>query len=872
VERSFLERDEEMTALGRWLDDVRESGAGMLILVAGEAGVGKTTLVRCFRESRSRSRAIVGVCDPLTTPAPLGPVVEIAAGLDGRAAQLVAGEARPHEVGRALLVDLASERGAVIVLEDLHWADEGSIDVLVYVARRIERAPALLIGTYRDDALDPSHPLRSALGLLATAPRVERLSLRPLSLEAVRTLSATTGQDGDLVFATTGGNPFFVSELLTSPPGEVPATVRDVVLGRRSLLGSDAQMLVDIVSVVPPQAELWLLDALEAAPVEALEQCVSAGVLERRGECVSFRHELARLAVEQAVSADTAVALHRKVLAALEDAGAEPARLVHHAEAAGDTTALLRYAIAAGSRSADLGAHREAAEQYARALSAATALPEGERAGLLSRYAYERYLTDRLDEAILAQGEAVNLLRAAGDRAGEGDGLRQLSRFLWFGGRRREAEEAALQAVAALEELSPGPELARAYSNASQLRMLAHDNEAAIDWGTRALELAESCGAEDIVVHALANVGAAEVQAGLEAVGRAKLEDSLARALAEGLEDDVGRAYANLAAQAVERRQFALADRYLANGVAYCDEHDLVSYGVYLRAWLARLALDSGRWTVAGDIAEEVLGNTKASPPSKIVAGVVAGLLAARRGETDRGHELLQRARAIASPIGELQRLAPVAAARAEAAWLLGDTPGVDEATATVVELAAERGQPWHLGDLIVWRRRAGLRTPTGEVSPPASAELAGKLEEAASLWSDLGCPYEAALALAGAAEEAQLRRAHAELRRLGAKPAERIVARRLRALGVHGIPRGPYSVARLNPAGLTAREIEVLDLLGESLGNAEIARRLVVSPRTIDHHVSRILAKLEVRTRTEAVAKARSTGILKDPSSEDEK
>jgi DNA-binding CsgD family transcriptional regulator/tetratricopeptide (TPR) repeat protein len=866
MERAFLERDRETEALGGWLGDVERSGAGVLVLVAGEAGVGKTTLVRRFCESRERSRVLWGVCDPLATPAPLGPVVEVAAQLDGAAAEVIVGGARPYEVGRALLEDLAGEKSVIVVLEDLHWADEGTVETLVYLARRVDRASMLLVGTYRDDTLDPSHPLRSALGLLAIAPRVERLSLEPLSLEAVRALAEASGRDGDVVFAATRGNPFFVGELLASPPGEVPANVRDAVLGRASQLDGEARTVLDLVSVVPPQAELWLLDAVPVASAGALERCLAAGMLERHGEALSFRHELARLAVEQALNPEQAATLHRQVLRALEEAGAEPARLAHHAEAAGETASLLGHAAAAGERSAALGAHREAAEQYGRALSVAGSVPDVERAGLLSRYAFERYLTDRLDEAIRAQQEATDLYRSAGDREAEGDGLRRLSRFLWFGGRNEEAEAAAREAVAVLEQLPAGAALARAYSNVSQLRMLAYDCAAAIEWGMRALQLAERCHAADIVVHALANVGSAELFDGLEARGRAKLEDSLARALALELEDDVGRAYANLVTPAVQRRQFALAARYLAEGIAYCDEHDLVSYGVYLRAWRARLALDSGRWRTAEELATEALAHPQASPPTRIVASVVGGLLAARTGDAERAKALLDEALAVAAPTGELQRLAPVAAARAEAAWLRGNAAGVDEATAAVAALAAERRQSWLLGDLAVWRQRAGLTAPVGDVSPPAEAELAGDVVAASSLWSDLGCPYEAALALAQAEEEGALRRALAELQRLGATPAARIVARRLRARGVRGIPRGPYRAARENPAGLTARELEVLALLTQPLHNADIARQLVVSPRTVDHHVSKILAKLGARTRTEAVAVARQLGLAEDP------
>ncbi|HSP72432.1 MAG TPA: AAA family ATPase, partial [Gaiellaceae bacterium] len=627
MERAFLERDRETEALEGRLADVRRSGEGALVLVAGEAGVGKTTLVRRFCEGRDRSRVFWGACDPLATPPPLGPLVEVAAQIGGAGAEVVAGGARPYEVGRALLEDLAGGRSAIVVLEDLHWADEGTVDALVYLARRIDRAPAIVLVTYREEALDPSHPLRPALGLLATAPRVERLTLQPLSLDAVRALADAAGRDGDAVFATTRGNPFFVGELLASAPGEVPATVRDAVLGRASQLDDEARELLDLVSVVPPQAELWLLDAVARAPGAALERCLAAGMLEGQRDAVSFRHELARLAVEQSLGPERAASLHRQVLRVLEQAGAEPARLVHHAEAAGDADSLLRHASAAGARSAELGAHREAAEQYARALDVSGPLPGADRAQLLSRYAFERYLTDRLEEAIEAQRQAVDLFRAVGDPGGEGDGLRSLSRFLWFGGRNEESEEAAREAVTVLERLPVGAALARAYSNVSQLRMLAYDSDAAIEWGTRALRLAEGCGAPEIVVHALANVGSAEIHAGSEASGRAKLEDSLARALALGLEDDVGRAYANLATPTVERRQFALADRYLTDGIAYCDEHDLDSYGIYLRAWRARLALDSGRWGTAADQVEEVLAHPDASPPTRIVASLVGGLL-----------------------------------------------------------------------------------------------------------------------------------------------------------------------------------------------------------------------------------------------------
>ena len=588
-------------------------------------------------------------------------------------------------------------------------------------------------------------------------------------------------------------------------------------------------------------------------------------MLESHGPAVRFRHELARLVVEEEVGAVRGRELHRRVLRALENAGAEPARLVHHAQAAGDRVALLRHAFAAGERSSALGAHREAAEHYARAVRVSEGRPDAERAELLGRCAFEYYLTDRLDDAVGLQRESVALLRRAGDQMREGDGLRRLSRFLWFGGRGEEAAATAGEAVGVLEELAPGPELAWAYSNVSQLRMLAYDTASAILWGERALRLAERCGARDVAVHALSNIGTAEVLSGRDEQGRAKLEESLERARAGGLDDDVGRAYANLASPAVERRQSVLADRYLADGIAYCDEHDLSSYGLYLRAGRARQLLDNGRWASATELVQEVLAHPQASPPTQIVAHVVAGLLALRAGDQAPGNGLLDEALGLALPTGELQRLAPVAAARAEAAWLGRELEQVDRATAAAVALAAEREQPWPLGELSLWRRRADLDSPGGDVAPPFKAELAGDWRQAAALWTDLGCPYEAALALAGSDGEPELRRALSELQRLGAAPAARIVARRLRELGVRDIPRGPQRMTTENPAALTARELEVLALLADGLRNNEIARRLVLSPRTVDHHVSAILAKLKARSRAEATATALRLGLTRD-------
>jgi DNA-binding CsgD family transcriptional regulator len=860
TESALLERAADLAVLGASLDAARRRSRGRVMLVSGEAGVGKTALLRRFcAECVPSVRVLWGSCDPLFTPRPLGALLTVADGVGGEVEEIVASGALPHEVVAALARELRRVP-TVFVLEDVHSADEATLDVLRLLARRVETVPGLIVVSYRDDELGRAHPLRIVVGELATSEAVGRLKLAALSPAAVAWLAEPYGVDAGELYRKTAGNPFFVVEALAAGGDEIPETVRDAIFARVARLGPGARRFLEAVAVVPLQAELWLLEALAGDALDALDECLTSGMLVSEPAGIAFRHELARLAVEESIGPNRALDLHRTALAALADPpGGAPdlARLAHHAEAAGDGNAVLRFAPAAAAGAASVGAHREAAAQYARALRFGDRLAVGERAALLEDRARECYLTDQYDDGIAALEQALELRRALGDGLMEGDALRRLSEFLWCPGRTAESDRCAREAVAQLEALPPGRELAWAYANLSLNCLSAARWEEAIAWGERAVTLAEQLDATEIAVHALATIGAC--------TDYRQLEDALERALRAGLGDQVGQIFSLLAIIAVEQRRHSDASRHLEAGIAYCSDRGLELFRLYLLAFRARLELDQGRWSEAAESAASVLRVPRTSTRPRIESLVVLARVRARRGHRDVW-PLLDEAWDLAEPTKELPRLGPVAVARAEAAWLQADRAGVNDATEGALTLACARNAPWLAGELAAWRRRAGLEgEPPAEAAEPYALQLAGRPTEAAELWRKLGCPYDAALALADTDDERSLRRALDELGRLDARPAAAIVARRLRERGARGLPRGPHRATRQNPAGLTQRECEVLALVAAGLRNAEIAERLVLSERTVEHHVTAILRKLRVRTRMQAGAAAIGLGLADD-------
>jgi DNA-binding CsgD family transcriptional regulator/tetratricopeptide (TPR) repeat protein len=526
---------------------------------------------------------------------------------------------------------------------------------------------------------------------------------------------------------------------------------------------------------------------------------------------------------------------------------------VHHASRAGDGAAVRHYAPEAAREASALGAHREAAAHYQTALDHAEPSDVETRATLFEACSHECYLIDRMAAAISLCETALDLRRRQGDLLRVGDDLRRLSRFNWFFGRGEKARNLAIEAINVLEQLAPGPELAMAYSTMAQLNMLTEDYEEAVQWGNRALDLAERFGFREVLVHALNSVGTAKFYK-REPQGAAELERSLELALAHEMHDHAARAYSNIICDALTVRDYPLAEARLAEGLTYTRERDLDRGTLYQLAMRARLHLEQGRWLEAEHDAKTVLSTDQTV--ARIDALAVLGCVRLRRGDPG-ARTLLDEVRDLALVTGEIQRIAPMAVARAEAAWLQDDRRRVREEIEAAFELAVKHPEPWRLGELSLWlwRARALERVPD-EIAEPYRLEISGDWHAAAAAWKRIGCPYEQALSLANGDRTAQLR-ALDILTGLGAAPAVQMLRRELRSCGVRRVPRSPSSRTKSNPLGLTGRQLDTLHLISKHLSNKEIAKKLGISPRTVDHHVLAILGKLGVSSRKEAASHA---------------
>lgn len=852
----LLEREEYILILETALADAR-SGSGCIALVSGEAGIGKTSLVEAFADRcRKTTPVLWGGCDPLFTPRPLGPLQDMAPGVNENLRELLRAGAPRAQIFSAVLEE-AKSRPTVFIFEDVHWADEATLDLLRFLGRRIHQSSTLLVITYRDDELGPRHPLRGLLGELVSSAETYRLPLPPLSELAVRELAEDKMVDPVLLHQQTGGNPFFVTEILSHTGSELPINVREAVLARASHLSDSGYAVLEAASVIGEKVEPWLLATVSGAEASAVEESLMAGILTANGDELAFRHELARQAILETISPLKRQVLNRMVLDALKSAPStskDLARLVHHAEAAGDIEAILAYAPEAGKEAARQGMHRAATTLYALALRHAGDLPIEKQINLHEAHAmYAQHEPGRFG-TINSYRRAAELAHEAGLPLREGQNLVRLAGTLLTIQRSDEVDELLNRALSLLEPLAPNRGLIDAYRVLAMKSLSQGEPEKAYEYAQKGHKMAL---AEENIQ---AIVGLSQI-AGLcllpldHEAGCRQLEESLALALEHRIFFLAATVYPNLIMTYIDVFKLKRAEQMLAEAIPFTHDHDLDTAANMLQAWQAMLLMYQGHWEESQALVDSLL-QQNLEPGSRSPALGVLGRLRARQGQAD-AQAPIKLALEQSLQGGNIQRRGIYYCALAEAAWLAGDREGALQYARSFYETAIHNRLPGYAAELAYWRWRAGDEVETYDwMVRPFVLEIHGDWQGAAGAWEELGCPYERARALAGGDTRAQI--AALEIfERLGAQPEAGLLRQKLRTEGIAGIPPRPRASTRQNPFGLTNRQLEILELLIEDKSNAEIAARLHISPKTVDHHVSAILARMEVSSREEAAAAA---------------
>ncbi len=849
----LLEREEELHLLADLLAET-ESG-GKVVLIRGEAGIGKTSLVREFIELQAgKAHMLAGTCDDLLIPQPLGAFWDMAREEPLLAEPLWKGD-RPHLLDTVLDLLSHSLRPTIMAIEDTQWADEATLDAIRYVGRRIGRTHGLLLLTYRDGEVDFEHPLRGVIGDLPPS-NVVRIQLRGLSSSAVASMISQSALDLNEVMIATHGNPFLVTEMASADDETVPVSLQDSVMARVQKLSIGAQEMLKTLAVIPEP--LPILDALGlgGANGDRLDECQTRGLLTVQSGMVGFRHDLIRRVVEGSLTAGERLAKHRVALDGLPEA-THPCLLIHCAVEANDIDRLVDLAPRSARYAAAMGSHVQAAEDFREIGPHLDRFDKEDLGPLLDEWAREEFLVDNITEAIRLNEAALDHYRHMGDRRAESRLLAEAAHFLENAGQRALAEERARQAVEVLGANPPGEDLARALEVNAYLHTMAGDVSVVPELVDRTLEAGGGDIDERVLIRSLNHRGIVANIANYPD-GRASLDEAWRRAEASGQWYEESRALFNHAWAAVEFRDLPIAADYIQRSIASAARHELPALEAYAEAMYARILELGGEWAKAEDLANHVLNSW---PLSQMVAMPILGVIAARKGR-DSARSTLMRAWDMAVAAGENQRLAPAAAAYSESAWITGNTDVPVTAFHNVMESELERGFRYSAGSIAFWLWELGELTaiPHG-IAEPYALVIEGGAADAAAIWKQKGIPYERALALMHGDRDSRLHAVEV-LETLGATAVAAKLRKALRDQGV-SVPRGRSRTARDNPVGLTARQMEILELLGDDLSNTEIADRLFISPRTVENHVSAVMAKLDSINRVEAVVQAKALGLL---------
>ncbi len=843
-----------------------QRGRGGMVVVSGEPGAGKTSLLRTFVESCGDEILLWGACDPLETPRPLGPLHDVAGQLDAASRDALAAAEQPHEIFTAVFAHFGSAP-ALFVVDDLHWADQGTVDLLRFLLRRIASTRSMVVVALRDEEVTTDHPVRALLGDVARSSDARSISLRPLSLAAITDLVGGHPFEAARIQRLTGGNPFFVTEMLDHEGDDMPASIRDAILARTTTLGAEAWDVAHLLACAPESIPDDLLAALSIG-LPALRDLDQAGLVVRTARGVAFRHDLCRLAIMSTIPPGGQVGLHRRMLVALEASEhADASVLAHHAIGAGDPARVTRYATEAARVATRSGARRQAATLLEIALDRGAPVSAERQADLLEWLAEEYYLIDRLDDAIAAQERAMARRQRTGDVDKVSASHHALSVYHWYNAERGVAERHANEAIAvfdghALAGLTDSVSLGHGYAMQAYLALHTSDVDEARHLVSAAAEIGERSNDRMLSVRAGLLDGICRVFSG-EAAARDTVLSILGSAGAN-FDEVYSSGWSNLTYLEVEQRRLREASAMFDISLPLTIEREMPICRVWQLGSRGRMQMLQGHWDQACRDADDVLAGPSA-PLARTWPHLVRGLITLRR--SGEPNDDIDAAWSLANRFGELIRVMPAAAAVVEQAWLTGrDDPRLD-ACRRLLDAPAKAGLTWARGELAVWMRRldphGDLAGVLDHVAEPYRLELSGQFSAAAARWQELSGPYEQALCLAATDEVEGARTAVDLLDGLGADAVTAKLRLDWRARGMAVVPARRRPSTRANPVGMTNREVDVLRLLDGGLTNAEVAQRLYISTKTVDHHVSSILAKLHVGNRRDAARAARQLRLL---------
>ncbi|WP_425408138.1 helix-turn-helix transcriptional regulator [Hyphococcus sp.] len=868
----FIERKKDLHKILS-LHERAVAGRGGIALICGEAGIGKTSLLLAMRERIDGDHAVYwGGCEALFTPRPLGPLRD----MEGRFTEDI--RAMMQNGGRStkLFSEISDsfEKGAVLIVEDIHWADFATLDFLRFIGRRVSEIPILVIVSFRPDELEDDGKVRKIVDRFP-ASFTFRIDLKPLSKSGVRKLCLAAGikEHSAQYHEISGGNPFFVNELIASeesPGGAIPASIKEAVNTRLLRLSPQEREFLEVLSVLPGAIPKPILEPIfgDQGDLFAMAALGRKLLTEADSGSLRFRHELARLATLARVPATRQRKIHETVLNALvsiDEYSSAHDQFVHHAAGALNAEMVLKYAPLAAETTAAVGAHQEAAAHLHTAMQFVDEASSEQAAEIYEKWAYEAGLSLRIDDDVIeARRHAVTLWRALGEDARVAENLRWLSRLHWYRAESAEATRYADEAVRILEDTPPSAERAKAYSLKSQLYMLNDEMAEAIEWGEKALKLASKFDDTEIRIHALNNVGVARCFRGY-AAGVAMLEESLSLALEHGFHEHAARVYTNFSEYAVEFKEFDLAERIVSQGVAFDTKNDLDSWTHYLVGRQAQLRCAQGRLHDAKTICEGVLELDRLTLLMKLPARLVLSRVKTLMGDKDAASNLadvLDHASATEEP----QHIVPAQLNRLLFAWLNNAPRIAEESLYALFDIGADAMHMWHRGEIAAWANRFGYETPSAfceNIAEPYQLELTGKVKKSAALWRKIGAPVDEAIALIRAKKPELLATALKIARKIDARSLEEKI---LAQAGEHGLAdelprkrRGPYQASRNHPLGLTQKEQIVLSLLVDGNSNPEIAEIMSRSKRTVENHMSSILKKLNVDNRMDAIVLVQS-------------